>query len=452
MRGWLARSVACTWVLAGGCPGTDDTLPPSDTSATDTGASTDQCPLPVGSIDHTATITADESWDPSTIHRIPYGLRVDPGATLTLPPCTVVEIAAEATLEIDGRLDAVGAAGERITIRRADADAWGELLVAEGGYADLAFVTLTGGGGQYFHRGATITLWGGSGYEPVVAGKIQSVRIEDSVGVGLALDRMAVLEEGSTDLVVTGCGTWPAQIHGAAGTTFPDGTYTGNGLDRILIDSLSSGDVTVDSTLHDRGVPYQVGPGGYTEHLVVDGYRVGGTPVLTIEPGVELQFADDGGLYVGFDPTVGPTGALRAVGTAAQPVRFTSGAAAAAAGDWMGLYFEGDGLTPLDPRNEIAFATIEYAGGWSATSGFSCDTGEPFLGASDAAVIFLGEASASTLHDATIDASAAHGVTRGWRGGPIDLLASNTFTNVAGCKQTYPIPEAESCPVPPPCP
>ena len=51
----------------------------------------------------------------------------------------------------------------------------------------------------------------------------------------------------------------------------------------------------------------------------------------------------------------------------------------------------------------------------------------------------------------TIADSAGDGIERGWSGPPIDFLATNTFQNVAYCKQSYPLPQSGACPSPVPC-
>ncbi|WP_028579025.1 thrombospondin type 3 repeat-containing protein [Desulfogranum japonicum] len=86
-----------------------------------------------------------------------------------------------------------------------------------------------------------------------------------------------------------------------------------------------------------------------------------GVTTLSIDPAVELQFATNTTMYVGYSTT---PGALIAVGTEMQPILFTSAKAEPAAGDWGGLYF----YPGAADFSSIKWATIEYAGNSNAGS------------------------------------------------------------------------------------
>ena len=76
--------------------------------------------------------------------------------------------------------------------------------------------------------------------------------------------------------------------------------------------------------------------------------RISEEALLTIKPGSTILFIEDGGINV--------DGALNAVGTIEKPILFTG--QQKTAGYWSGINFRGSN----DTRNEIAYATIEYAG------------------------------------------------------------------------------------------
>ncbi|MFM2420275.1 MAG: hypothetical protein RL385_4998, partial [Pseudomonadota bacterium] len=57
--------------------------------------------------------------------------------------------------------------------------------------------------------------------------------------------------------------------------------------------------------------------------------------------------------------TVRGGGALKAVGTATQPIRFTSAKASGAAGDWKGIEFYAEAESA---KNSLSYAVVEYAG------------------------------------------------------------------------------------------
>jgi len=74
---------------------------------------------------------------------------------------------------------------------------------------------------------------------------------------------------------------------------------------------------------------------------------------LTIQPGVVMQYGQDSRLFIN-EGAGGPKPSLVAVGTAAEPIVFTSIDNTLSA--WRGIYFD----TP-STLNEIGFATIENA-------------------------------------------------------------------------------------------
>lgn len=71
---------------------------------------------------------------------------------------------------------------------------------------------------------------------------------------------------------------------------------------------------------------------------------------LEIKPGVAIAFKTDAGLKVN------SSGSINAVGTSSEPILFTG--EDKFAGAWAGIFVDCD-----DPKNEISYAKIEYAGG-----------------------------------------------------------------------------------------
>ena len=112
--------------------------------------------------------------------------------------------------------------------------------------------------------------------------------------------------------------------------------------------------ISTSTTWTAAGSPYVV-----SGAVVVHGSAA---PVLTIEPGVEVRFTTAGSLQFG---SGGSRGALLANGTLAQPVTFTSDAAAKARGDWGFLHFGGPSTSP---RSYLTHAVVEYAGRGSRTA------------------------------------------------------------------------------------
>ena len=106
-------------------------------------------------------------------------------------------------------------------------------------------------------------------------------------------------------------------------------------------------DIVVAQTLKDLGTGI--------DYIVEGNLNVKGV-VLTIEPGVTIQFAQNASLrMIDF-------GAMKAIGTAANPILFTG--KQSTKGFWKGLIFESTNNT----ENQLENCTVEYAGEASAYS------------------------------------------------------------------------------------
>jgi hypothetical protein len=90
-------------------------------------------------------------------------------------------------------------------------------------------------------------------------------------------------------------------------------------------------------------------------YLVNSSMRVRNNAVLTLSPGVTLQFGANLGLFVESD------GALNAVGTAASPIALTG--QTQSPGYWVGLRFDGSN----SPDNVLQYVTVAYGGAASGS-------------------------------------------------------------------------------------
>ena len=86
-------------------------------------------------------------------------------------------------------------------------------------------------------------------------------------------------------------------------------------------------------------------------YVVDSGITVSNGVLLTIEAGVEVRFSNGGSLIV--------YGALSAIGTAAQPITFTTANPTPQPGQWAGIFFKD---SSDDSRDRIEHASIRYAG------------------------------------------------------------------------------------------
>lgn len=409
------------------------------------------CPEPTsGPTTITADITEPTTW---TADGSPYELMnaISIREALVIEPCVEVLLpgGVVVTVRDQGSIEGIGTPTQPIYIGPLDpAEPFGQLRTW-GLPIDLAYTTIEGGGDLGNIVPESRAMIQAQGLDSMVATQevltFNNVTVRNSLGIGVLLFDGAGFGAGSADLFVTENGTFPLSMWGRAIGTVPTGDYTGNGNDAIFIVGMDAGQQNVieGATIFDRGVPYQIGnlSGSVSSRLNIGSDEPAPAPLLTIEPGVELQFGPEGKLYVA-------RGALSAVGTADAPIVFTSAATAPAAGDWWGVYF----IESPDERSQIDHARVEYAGALSQTGSYSCiypDNLNP-----DAAIRFLGEdpPAGQIVTNTMIRDSAGHAFDRGWVGDEIDFTPSNTLESVARCQQTYPRPSPPgTCPVPPPC-
>lgn len=426
----------------------DATNPPDDG-----GPVPSRCPTPTGApIKHDKQIDVDETWG-AGLHELAFDVSVRKNATLTIEPCAVIRVVASRGLAVGtgnvgdgGKLVALGKADLPIVIEGKDGARWTNILVNPMGTANLAYVTIRNAGERSSRGGAGLHLVG-DGTKPMQElATVDHVTIEDTLRYGAVLEARAGFTAASRDLVVKGAGDMALRVSAAALGTIPTGTYTGNKTDAIRIYSEI---IDADVTLRNRGVPYVVGGDGQFNELSVMG-KDGTAPVLTIEAGVVMKFGKvNSGLFVDrFTGTTAARGVLRVLGTAANPVVFTSNEPTPAPGDWTGIHFR---MVPSS-QNKIDHARIEYAGADTGVRNFSCGTPpSPDPASNEAAIAILGQPANAFVTNTTIVNSAANGIERGWIGTPVDFVSTNTFTQVAWCKQTFPRPAAGPCPDPAPC-
>ena len=175
---------------------------------------------------------------------------------------------------------------------------------------------------------------------PFPAPVLKHVTIRNAgFNVGLGLSFRARLDSSSTDLTITGTGT-PISIVGGSPVSIPPGHYTGNLRDVIEI---TDGRVWQDEMWPNFGLPYFV-----TNYMIdsLGGVSVGaptGRPTLTLLPGTTIAFAGTR-LWVGWEGA----GAVKAVGTVAQPIRFVG--QGSLPGDWVGIQigYNADSSTIFD--------------------------------------------------------------------------------------------------------
>jgi hypothetical protein len=450
-----AALLLSSFLVAVGCGGSDD---PAGTG----GGPPASCSEPSGEpTEHgSGAISADEVW---SADGSPHLVTVDTSITakLTLEACATVLVAPGRTITVlpEGSIEAKGADGTPVVVDASEAGQPWASIRAIGGTLSLVWTTVRGGGDPLNalpHLQGALDVRGDPTQAPQEILHADHLTIEGSATQGIYLREGGGFSATSDAVTITGSAGYPIHTWASLAGTLPAGAYTGNGVDEILLSGEGNQEgITRDMTLHQRGVPYHVGhPTSLAELHVGSAAKPPAT--LTIEPGVHLRFSAGGQMFIHyFTGDSDALGALIAVGgeSDAERIVFTSAVEPPAAGDWFGLRY---GARPL-ATNRLEWATVDYAGKAPSGSGSSSCLYEN-VSVNDAAIRLIGpaEPTASFILNTTIAHSASHGIDRGFLSDiKPDFMPTNTFTEVARCKQTHPGPiDADSppCPDPPPCP
>ena len=410
------------------------------------------CTPPSGAGTTHGSINAAETWtEAGSPHIVPFDINIS--APVTIQECAVVRLVKGGTVTVtpSGSLVANGASGRPVTFEaKVAGQAWSSIRNV-GGTLSLNHAVLTGGGDPL---NANPAFAGALHMQtPGLVGTfhVDDVEIAGSLSQGVYINGPVGFDATSQNLRVHGSAGYPVHVYARVIGSVPSGTYTGNGHDAIAI--AGSGGAVVDAqTLRNRGVPYHVGSGPDGGRMDVNSQINGQVAVLTILPGVTMQFPPGGTLNIEPGSGTGAAkGALIAIGGAApdQTIVFSSDQGGAAkAGDWLGIGFGGS----VDPRSTMQNTRVEFAGGTSSGGSNSC----PYPGSNginDAAIRIFGPPLTQFITQSEIRASVHHGIDRGWRADlQPDFLAGNTFTAVNSCKQTTPRTAAGVCPATPACP
>lgn len=438
---WLLVAVLAPVVGTLHCD--DSTEPPGGDGGT--------CEDPTGpGVEHSDTITADETWRAAdNPHIVTFGIEVAAGATLTVEPCAIVRVRAGYTIGVEGNLVAEGLADRPIQFIADDAaEPWGSLQVLAPGTIRLAYTSVDDAGADTTNAYGAIEARGDQLLPAQEVLSVDHVTVRRSANFGVSLRAGAAFSADARDLTVTGSAQAAMRILPRLATNIPTGTYTGNAKDAIVVETESYGDVSLeDVTFHDRGVPYQIGGDTTAGDMVVGtGDHV---VTLTLEPGVTMEFIAAAVLEIDKGSRGEPaTGRLVATGTSDAPIVLTSAEATPAAGDWRGVVF----ANLPDPGNQMDWVTIQYAGGPSFANSFHCQPDGSLSGDEDAALAVYGQTDAF-LTNSTIADSAGLGIDLAYTGAFVDFLPTNTFTNIATCKTSYPREAPDGgCPASVPCP
>ena len=443
----------------GETPTTPTDAPPSSvrtrapSRATGCPALTDNAALLPGT-EHGGEVRGNETWTlEDSPHRLPEGVDVSSGATLTIAPCAVVLVGNNNQIRVmdGGGLVAVGDAQHPVRFGSNNPQPqpgdWSRVLFSAGARAAsrVSHVIVEHGGSAAYTADASDC------FSVAMRGlHVDHLTARHCKGFGLGLYEGGSFSIDSGDVTV-------AEI--AAGATrsgsvfvqrapsvasIPPGRYTGNAGDEVFIAEANSDDehaIRQTATWKNLGVPY---------HLNDDAdLRVEGAsgPVLTVAAGVTLRMGRNARVVVGalaegglvMDGNAEETRVvLRPAGTDESP------------GQWVGVQF---GARFNRTASRLRFVTLRGAG--AEGDGDVCDwAGET----SDRAFLrFDAEPQPANFEHLTFAAGAPNmaAVARNWRSATVvDFAAAATTNDFAqwgtGCKQS-PLRNANGdCPETPP--
>ena len=382
----LASAVGALCLLIAGCGGNGD-MPggggDSDggggggNSDGGGGGGNDPCQgyvVPYGDVAGGHSVDTDETWTADKVYFV-FGRQSIGGNTLTIEAGTTVCFAngmlsmtmTGGSIDVDtgGSIRMLGTPQKRITLK-GGAGGW-EGIHAGSDYKELTFksvdfIDATIGGSP-----AISTTFGAA---PAV--DAEDVTLTNSYNQGIKLENQNGLTPASKITFVS-----------VASSTAADSLYP-----MVYMDVESASHLTTDQVVMMPAIPAAarvvylsknyVGK-DLTLHKLSVPYRTNGmeiyaanasdpVPALTIEAGTTMQVTGDA-IFAG-GRTFNGVGDLIAVGTAADPVVFTSAEGNPMPGDWSSLVFQPGSFNPM--RSKLDHVRIENGGGMSPTTVANC--------------------------------------------------------------------------------
>jgi PKD repeat protein len=296
-------------------------------------------------IKHCADITGTEVWEEG-LHMITCDLDVN--GSLTIKPGASVYISSERSIKVNGKLIAQGTATKPIKFFPANNSttpgSWGHIYfsatASSESILDYCEIKYGGKGSTWFYPGFEYYSSHGIVHVKDCEVSVNNSKIEGGIAYGLVLTENARLKSFQNNTFTANTKSpvrVPAKVLHQLGST---NHFTGEkDIEVVGADYLNVGG---NVTWYKQDVAY-----------AIDGrIELSGGHAITIQPGCTFKF-DREGLSDAAYFSVG-TGSLNAVGTASQPIIFTSSKATKQPGDWAGLM--------IGNNSVLKYVTIEYAG------------------------------------------------------------------------------------------
>ncbi len=308
------------------------------------------------------TITGSDRWvNGSLLREINGGTTVNAGATLTIDAGATIKFAANQSLNVSGTLTAVGTQTNQIVFT-STAD-----LPAPGGWNNLHFWSASSTSQMAY---ATINYAGANNVAALIIDSssptIDHVTVSNSSSEGIRVGTTGSAP-AITNCTLSANAGYGINVAGGNGATITGCTFTNNGNYAIGAEPNTNllGLTNLTATGNGAGgvqnaIGYRGGGISTTERWlngslpreIIGFVQLNTNVTLTIDPGATIKFAS-----VSLDVY----GTLTALGTAANPILFTSNSATPVAGSWKTIhYFTGSSAS------QMSYATVIYSGAWWA--------------------------------------------------------------------------------------
>ena len=369
-----------------------------------TASSSETITAQTSTVQLSGTITTDSTLTAAQNYVVTGGFTISNDATLTIEPGVHLPFQSGAGLYVDpdAVLDADGTSGEPITMTATtgnEQSGWWQGVFSfsaePNNLLDHVEVRHAGSGSPSTVDDGGVVVAGGS------ALTVTNSTIAQSGADGLLLHEENSTLDGFSNNTFSGNAEAPVNIPftniGAidGGSTVPDGKTV-----KVWGGTISgSRDVTVNAL--DADTPYRFARGATI------GASSGGASSVTINPGVEMTFEADAGLYVSSGSV------LSADGTADNPITMTATEGNAQPGWWQGVF-----VFSNDANNLLDHVEVRHTGSGSPNT------------VGDGGVVVAG-GSAVTLTNSTIAQSAAYGLLLTEGNATLDGFSANTFADNA---------------------